>query len=299
MQRVKCRFCAGEILDTDTVCKHCGRVLGTLEMIRTVNNRTGTGTQSTAQTATPVRVIPDAMPEKKDSVMGGLASELSGKVIGLALLGGIFALASFIGEFVQFSRVNQDTLYAGISLLLAYFLLTRVRMVIRFFKAKKFIRKNDYEKAIRSDTKDIANAIAAYKLNPTVWMVRYIKTLNAASGEIIESALKKQKIENTHRRISYIPWVLILTAGFGYFGYLGMREVVQETGMFVLMHILAFLVNLIYCKIKGKDLGLKICTGILFFTALMAVTDVSYGYHILICIAAALVAGKIGEKMHR
>lgn len=299
MPNIKCRFCGNIILDTDTVCKHCGRVLGMPASVRTVNNSAGVRTQRSAPTATPVKVIPDAMPEKKSNIMGGLVSELSGKIIGLSLIGCIYAFASFLAELVQLSRISEDSLGAGIGLLIAYVLLTNIRTLIRFCRVKKFIRKNGYENAIRNDTSNIANALAAYRLNPSGWMVRYIKKLNTASGEIIASVLKRQKKERSKTRLSYIPYLLIMAGCFAYLGYLGMFRTIEPLAMFIAMHILAFLANLIYCKIKGKDWGLKNYTVILFFAALMAFTDVSYGYHILICIAAVLIGGKIGEKMHK
>ncbi len=296
---VKCRFCEKEIGDADTVCKHCGRVLGTPKTVRTGNSRAAVRPQGAAWAAVPVKVIPDSMPEKKGSFMPELVSELSGKIIGLSLLGGIYAFVSFVAELVQRNRINWDALHVGIGLFFAYFLLVQIRAIVVFLKAKKFIRKNGYERAICNDTPAIDNAIAAYRLAPSFWMVRYIKKHNAGTGEIIGSVLKKTRKANIKRRLGYIPWLLLLAAGFGSLGYLDMNGIMVRTAMFVLMHILAFLVNMIYSKVKGQDKGLKTYTVILFFFALMACADIDYGYHVLICIGAVLLGGKLGEKIHK
>lgn len=294
---IHCRFCGKTITNTDTVCSHCGRVLGTPAAVTAVNANFGIKTQGVSQTAAPVRAIPDTMPQK--NAMAELFSKITDKIMGVCLAGSVYAAGMCLSEIVQSSGVSEDTLTAAVGLVIAYVVLTNIRILIRFLRTKKFIRKNGYQSVISNDTVGMANAIAAYQLNPSFWMVRYIRRLNADSGEKIASILNKQRQEQRKKRIGYIPYLLFLTAGFGLLGYLQLNGILYETGMIVAMHVLAFLVCMIYCKVKGKERGFKNYTVILFFAGLMAFTDISYGYHVLICILSVLLGGKLGEKMHK
>ena len=104
------------------------------------------------------------------------------------------AVGSIIASFITFATIKQMwNIVTLIALLIIAIPLVIIKLIYPFSNAKKYIKKNHIEDAIKNDPEYIDIAILTYKLMPCKRMLKYIKKININAGLEVERHFRKKK----------------------------------------------------------------------------------------------------------
>ena len=245
----------------------------------------------------PAKTVPTEAPEVR--MFRGIIISILDKLCGVCGLAGFLAIGSIVvnllgGYFLE-EELTQITLL-GIP---AALVLQWLSSFMEFSHIKKFLRKGGYLDSIRNDTPQYTNSLNAFRLYPSMLMARYIQWLNPGVGKELVEAVKAARAKKWKNRLGFVPYLLILAAVYYITPRLEMMYLLPFESSLPICHV-ATLVVMFFCGRK-KDLSLLllVVVGVIFAPVIFAYFYEDMWYHILICVAAALVGMLIGMRLRK
>lgn len=244
------------------------------------------------------RPVPKAIPDMK--ILPGVVVQCIDKLCGVVGLAGFTALGGIIAGFLSGFPATIEMYGIAVLGLAGNQILAYITMLMEFWHVKRYLKKNLYADSIRYDDAYYSNSIAAFKLNSTKMMARYIKKLNPNAGAALEKGIKKAFKEKRQKRIASIPYIIALMAVYYLLPRLEATYILPYESSLIICHVVTFIAMFIYERRKGgRDLGIVLLLAALFAPTIFAYFISEMWYHIAICAAAAflgLLAGTLLPK---
>ncbi len=267
---------------------------------QTVTQKTQMGTVTTKAPSKPdynvlKQPVPKSIPEMK--LLPGIIVQLLEKACGVVGLAGFTALGGIIVGFLSGFSASEETWQIAILGLAGNQILAYLSSLMEFWHVKRYLKRNNHVEAIREDDASYTNCIAAFKLNKTKHMARYIKRLNPTAGEALEKGIKKGIKEGRKKLLKTIPFMVILMALYYLLPRLEEAYILPYESSLIICHIVTFITMIMYeRKIEFKPF-LAVYIGAIFAPTIFAYFISDMWYHIAICAGAALLGQLVGYFM--